>query len=85
MFARKAIAAPATIEERLAASEAKKGAALSVFEVAAADLKEAAEEAREIQSIVTDEISRLLDVHDAAASHAADSDTKAANFLALIG
>jgi hypothetical protein len=75
---KKPVAVP-TIEERLAAVAATKGAALSVFEVAVRDLNEAKDAAREIEAITFAEIERLQEVARAAADEAIDAEIKASN------
>lgn len=55
-----------TIEERLAASAAKKAAALSVFEDVVRDLEDAAMEADEVARMAQAEIDRLLEIQTAA-------------------
>lgn len=74
MFTKKPAPVP-TVEERLAAAAAKKGAALSIFEGIERDLMEAEAEAADVALAVEVEIERLRDLARAAweeQQHAAD-------------
>ena len=77
-------ATPPTIEDRLAGVAATKAAALSIFEVAARDLDDAATEANEIRDLVLAEIDRLTEIANAAEAEAVDAADSAGRFRALI-
>jgi hypothetical protein len=76
--------APPTLEEKLNASHARAGAALSVFELAAKDLDEAQAEADEVARFALDEINRLDEIRHAAAAAADAHGAAAAKIRALV-
>lgn len=66
VFKKTAVTAAPTLEERSASAAATAASALSVFQLAAADLDRAADEQAAIRDEALAEAERLLDVRDAA-------------------
>lgn len=81
---RKAPATP-THDERIAAAEAKKGAALSVFALAVDDLRAAEAEALAVHDEIEEEIERLVSLRGAAADAADAAAEKATTLSAFLG
>lgn len=75
---------PPTLEERLAGAAAIKGAALAVFEQAAADLDTAVEEADSVRGLAVAEIERLREIVAAADDESAAAYTAAHTIRATI-
>lgn len=76
--------APATLAERLASVETTKAAALSVFDLAIADLTTAAAESEILEAEVANEIAALMEIADDAARNRADAETKAVNLASIL-
>lgn len=84
MFKSKTAPAP-TLEEALAAAEAKKGAALSIFALAVDDLNAASAEALAVEEQIGEEIARLEEIREAARVTADASAIKATALADFIG
>lgn len=76
---------PPTIDEKLNAAHAKSAAALSVFELAARDLEEAAAEADEISAFSAAEANRLATIANEADEARIAFTAKAAKIRELVG
>ncbi len=83
MKSRKAITTP-TLEERSLAASATAAAALSTFELAAADLEYAASEHDDVAALAQAEIDRLTEVRDDAQDDAARCASAADKIRALV-
>ncbi len=84
MKSRKKTHTPPTLEERANAASATAAAALSTFELAAADLEYAASEHDDVAALAQAEIDRLADVRDEAFDNAARCESAAAKIRELV-
>ncbi len=84
MKSRKKTHTPPTLEERANAASATAAAALSTFELAAADLEYAASEHDDVAALAQAEIDRLTEVREDALDEAARNEHAAAKIRALV-